>query len=131
MLNHDIRCFFFFREGTIKVGDHLLAVDGVSLNGLTLADADAVLRQSDGACRLTVRYQVSAADRVGNATCPMLVEVESPRPHQLGLTLTNTINNSAVVVDHVKPGSIAERYGFVLYTYIICNVYYSIRSFMI
>lgn len=101
---------FFFREGTIKVGDHLLAVDGVSLNSLTLADADAVLRQSDGACRLTVRYQVSATNRVGNATCPMLVEVESPRPHQLGLSLTNTINNSAVVVDHVKPGSIAERY---------------------
>ncbi|XP_022163908.1 glutamate receptor-interacting protein 1-like isoform X2 [Myzus persicae] len=99
------------REGTIKVGDHLLAVDGVSLNGLILADADAILRQSDGACRLTVRYQVSAADRVGNTTCPMLVEVESPRPHQLGLTLTNTINNSAVVVDHVKPGSIAERCG--------------------
>ncbi|XP_025416585.1 glutamate receptor-interacting protein 2-like isoform X3 [Sipha flava] len=99
------------REGTIKVGDHLLAIDGVSLNGLTLADADAVLRQTDGACRLTIRYQVSAADRVGNAACPMLVEVESPRPHQLGLTLTNTINNSAVVVDHVKPGSIAERCG--------------------
>ncbi|XP_015369600.1 PREDICTED: glutamate receptor-interacting protein 2 [Diuraphis noxia] len=99
------------REGTIKVGDHLLAVDGISLNGLILADADAILRQSDGACRLTVRYQVSAADRVGNTTCPMLVEVESPRPHQLGLTLTNTINNSAVVVDHVKPGSIAERCG--------------------
>ncbi|XP_060836824.1 glutamate receptor-interacting protein 2 isoform X3 [Rhopalosiphum padi] len=99
------------REGTIKVGDHLLAVDGVSLNGLILADADAVLRQSDGACRLTVRYQVSAAERVGNATCPLLVEVESPRPHQLGLSLTNTINNSAVVVDHVKPGSIAERCG--------------------
>uniref|UniRef100_A0A2S2NU89 Glutamate receptor-interacting protein 2 n=1 Tax=Schizaphis graminum TaxID=13262 RepID=A0A2S2NU89_SCHGA len=99
------------REGTIKVGDHLLAVDGVSLNGLILADADAVLRQSDGACRLTVRYQVSAAERVGNTTCPLLVEVESPRPHQLGLSLTNTINNSAVVVDHVKPGSIAERCG--------------------
>lgn len=99
----------YYREGTIKVGDHLLSVDGVSLNGLTLAEADAVLRQSDGACRLTVRYQVSAADRVGNAACPMLVEVESPRPHQLGLSLTNTINNSAVVVDHVKPGSIAER----------------------
>ncbi|VVC41220.1 PDZ domain [Cinara cedri] len=99
------------KEGTIKVGDHLLAVDGVSLNSLTLADADAVLRQSDGACRLTVRYQVSATERVGNATCPMLVEVESPRPHQLGLSLTNTINNSAVVVDHVKPGSIAERCG--------------------
>jgi len=105
----DIMHLFIFREGTIKVGDNLLAVDGVSLNGLILADADAVLRQSDGACRLTVRYQVSAADRVGNATCPMLVEVESPRPHQLGLTLTNTINNGAVVVDHVKPGSIAER----------------------
>lgn len=97
------------REGTIKVGDHVLAVDGVSLNGLILADVDAIIRQSDGVCRLTVRYQVSAADRVGNATCPMLVEVESPRPHQLGLSLTNTINNSAVVVDHVKPGSIAER----------------------
>lgn len=87
----------------------MLAVDGMSLNGLTLADADAVLRQSEGACRLTVRYQVSAADRAGSAACPMLVEVESPRPHQLGLSLTNTINNTAVVVDHVKPGSIAER----------------------
>lgn len=74
-----------------------------------MADADAVLRQSDRACRLTVQYRVSAADRVGNAASPMLVEVESPRPHQLGLSLTNTINNSAVIVDHVKPGSIAER----------------------
>ncbi|XP_050430657.1 glutamate receptor-interacting protein 1 isoform X2 [Adelges cooleyi] len=99
------------REGTIKVGDHLLAVDGVSLNGLTLAEADAVLRQSDGACRLSIRYKVSAAERIGDTVNPMMVEVESPRPHQLGLSLTNTINNSAVIVDHVKPGSIAERCG--------------------
>ncbi|XP_050536534.1 glutamate receptor-interacting protein 2-like isoform X2 [Daktulosphaira vitifoliae] len=99
------------REGTIKVGDHLLAVDGMSLNGLTLAEADAVLRQSDRACRLTIRYQMSSAERIGDAINPMLVEVESPRPHQLGLSLTNTLHNSAVVVDHVKPGSIAERSG--------------------
>lgn len=43
---------------------------------------------------------------------PLLVEMESPHPHQLGLTLTNTSHNAAVLIDEIKSASIAERFVF-------------------
>lgn len=46
------------REGTIKPGDRLLAVNGASLRGSTLAEAQALLKQPTPTTCLTIEYDV-------------------------------------------------------------------------
>lgn len=98
------------REGTIQTGDRLLAIDGYSLADVTLSETHNLLQQLNNRsmARLTIEYDVTI---VGDFVGPMLVEMESPRAHQLGLTLTNTPYNAAVLIDEIRPGSISERCG--------------------
>ena len=75
---------------------------------MTLNEAYNILRNSeDQTSRLTIEYDVTNMQRFCG---PLLVEMESPHPHQLGLTLTNTPHNAAVLIDEIKPASIAERF---------------------
>ncbi|XP_065203525.1 glutamate receptor-interacting protein 2 [Planococcus citri] len=98
------------KEGTIQVGDRLLAVDGYSLSNVTLNEAYNVLRTTNNqpSSRLTIEYDITNMKTFNG---PLLVEMESPHPHQLGLTLTNTPHNAAVLIDEIKTASIAERCG--------------------
>lgn len=90
------------------MGDRLIAVDGFPLDNVTLNEAYNILRNSNGhSSRLTIEYDVTNMKMFSG---PLLVEMESPHPHQLGLTLTNTPHNAAVLIDEIRPASIAERY---------------------
>lgn len=85
-------------------------MDGHSLLGVTLTEAQNKLRtMSSPLSVVCVEYDVSVMSRVRAAPGPLLVEVEGPHCHNLGLDLVNTPDNSAVVIGHVKIGSIAER----------------------
>ncbi|XP_046673224.1 glutamate receptor-interacting protein 2 isoform X2 [Homalodisca vitripennis] len=103
------------REGTIKVGDRLLSVDGHQLSSVTLSEAQARLRATASPMSmLCIEYDVSMMSGVRAAQGPLLVEIDGPHCHSLGLELVNTPDNSAVVIGHVKTGSIAERCGALL-----------------
>lgn len=58
--------------------------------------------------KLCIEYDVSIMNDVREPGVPLLVEVESPRPQNLGLTLVNS--GSSILINCVKQGSIAERY---------------------
>lgn len=75
---------------------------------MTINEAYNILRNANNqsSSRLTIEYDVTNMKTFNG---PLLVEMESPHPHQLGLTLTNTPHNAAVLIDEVKPASIAER----------------------
>lgn len=89
------------------MGDRLLAIDGYPLDNVTLNEAYDILRNSNGhSARLTIEYDVTNMQTFSG---PLLVELESPHPRQLGLTLTNTPHNAAVLIDEIKTASIAER----------------------
>lgn len=84
-----------------------MAIDGFSLENFTLNEAYNILRNSENpSSKLTIEYDITNMKRYAG---PLLIEMESPQPHQLGLTLTNTLHNAAVLIDEIKPASIAER----------------------
>lgn len=67
------------REGRVRPGDRLLAVDDTELRGLTLADAQRALRRSSDApvASLTIEYDVANMDEARAATSgPLLVQLE-------------------------------------------------------
>ncbi|KAI5755545.1 hypothetical protein M8J77_017845 [Diaphorina citri] len=102
------------REGTVQIGDRLVAVDNQFLSNVTLKEAQAILsNDSNGPItKLCIEYDISIMNDVRQPGVPLLVEVESPRPQNLGLTLVNS--GSSVLVNCVKQGSIAERCGALL-----------------
>ncbi|EEB12197.1 conserved hypothetical protein [Pediculus humanus corporis] len=97
------------KQGTIKPGDRLLAVDGVSLQGSTLNDAQTLLLQPSATALLTIEYDVNVLDSVEHAYGPLLVEIEKSYQQQLGLTLLQ--NESGIFIERVKLGSLADRCG--------------------
>lgn len=67
------------KEGRIRPGDRLLAIDDTELRGLTLAEAQRVLRRSADTpiASLTVEYDVAIMDDVRAATSgPLLIQLE-------------------------------------------------------
>ncbi|XP_077546378.1 glutamate receptor interacting protein isoform X3 [Haemaphysalis longicornis] len=100
------------REGTIKAGDRLLAVDNINLNNASLNEAMAVLKQVENQALLTIEYDVSVMDAVRNASGPLLVEIDKTPGSQLGATLTQVQHGEgAIVFDSIKQASVAERCG--------------------
>lgn len=67
------------REGRVRPGDRLLAVDETELRGLTLAEAQRALRRSSDAivASLTIEYDVANMEEARAATSgPLLVQLE-------------------------------------------------------
>lgn len=67
------------REGRVRPGDRLLAVDETELRGLTLAEAQRALRRSSDApvASLTIEYDIANMDEARAATSgPLLVQLE-------------------------------------------------------
>lgn len=47
------------REGSLKIGDRLLSVDGIPLHGVSHADALNILRQCNQEALFQIEYDVS------------------------------------------------------------------------
>ncbi|XP_071810478.1 glutamate receptor-interacting protein 1-like isoform X1 [Asterias amurensis] len=101
------------RDGTLKVGDRILSVDGINLSNLTHMEALNTIKQSSTDATFRVDYDVSIMEAVRNATGPLLIEVAKTPGASLGVTLSAVSkgSKSVVVIDAVKPASIADRCG--------------------
>ncbi|KAF6198515.1 hypothetical protein GE061_008263 [Apolygus lucorum] len=103
------------REGTIKVGDRILAVDGQRLAGMSPKEScDALLRcGTDRPAWLTVEYDVSVMTQL-RAVGRLLIEIEcGPEDelrNEIGLSLIDSPIGE-VIVSRVRVASIAERCG--------------------
>ena len=49
----------FCREGTLKIGDRILAINNVNISQSTLTEAMAIIKHADREIRLLVEYDVS------------------------------------------------------------------------
>ncbi|XP_063226924.1 glutamate receptor-interacting protein 1 [Bacillus rossius redtenbacheri] len=102
------------REGTLRPGDLLMAVDGMPLSGATLEEAQTLLNGSARTVTtLVVQYNVSVLAAVLQATGPLYVEVERPLNHELGVKLrveSGSLSDT-IVIESVRPGSTADRCG--------------------
>ncbi|XP_071550797.1 glutamate receptor-interacting protein 2 isoform X8 [Panulirus ornatus] len=100
------------REGTIKAGDRLVAVDGRDLTRCSLTEAQEALRRVERSATLTIEYDVSVMDGVRASGGPLLVEIERAAGTSLGITLTHAHPEpNAIVIETIRTASIAERCG--------------------
>ncbi|XP_068163140.1 glutamate receptor-interacting protein 1 isoform X2 [Antennarius striatus] len=101
------------REGTVKPGDRLLSIDGIRLHGSNLSEAMSILKQCGQEATLLVEYDVSVMDSVATASGPLLVEVAKATGSSLGVALSTSMycNKQVIIIDKVKPASIADRCG--------------------
>ncbi|XP_043461458.1 glutamate receptor-interacting protein 2 [Leptopilina heterotoma] len=100
------------REGRVRPGDRLLAVDETELRGLSLAEAQRALRRSSDApvASLTIEYDIANMDEARAATSgPLLVQLERGPSGELGLTVRETPNG--VYIESLRPASTADRCG--------------------
>ncbi|XP_070792984.1 glutamate receptor-interacting protein 2 [Pituophis catenifer annectens] len=101
------------REGSLKIGDRLLSVDGIPLHGVSHADALNILRQCNQEALFQIEYDVSIMDMVATASGPLLVEIAKAPGSALGITLSmNTHRNKQVIIiEKIKPASVGDRCG--------------------
>ncbi|KAJ8249600.1 hypothetical protein COCON_G00228160 [Conger conger] len=101
------------REGTVKLGDRLLSIDGIRLQGTSHSEAMSILKQCGQEATLVIEYDVSVMDSIATASGPLLVEVAKSLGSSLGVALSTSTycNKQVIVIDKVKPASIADRCG--------------------
>ncbi|KAM8758936.1 glutamate receptor-interacting protein 2 isoform 2-T2 [Rhynchonycteris naso] len=101
------------REGSLKVGDRLLSVDGIPLHGASHAAALATLRQCSHEALFQVEYDVAIPDTVANASGPLIVEITKTPGSALGISLTTGSyrNKPVITIDRIKPASVVDRSG--------------------
>ncbi|KAG8516940.1 Glutamate receptor-interacting protein 2 [Galemys pyrenaicus] len=101
------------REGSLKVGDRLLSVDGIPLHGASHTAALATLRQCSHEALFQVEYDVAIPETVANASGPLIVEITKTPGSALGISLaTGSHRNKPVItIDRIKPASVVDRSG--------------------
>ncbi|XP_037059814.1 glutamate receptor-interacting protein 2 isoform X3 [Peromyscus leucopus] len=101
------------REGSLKVGDRLLSIDGIPLHGASHATAMATLQQCSHEALFQVEYDVATPDTVTNASGPLVVEIAKTPGSALGISLTTGShrNKPAITIDRIKPASVVDRSG--------------------
>jgi len=96
-------------EGTIQVGDRITAINGRTLEGMRLPELQALLYHEDETTVFTLLYDV--AKKIHNDQGPLLVEIRRKSGDMLGLGLSTSADHNAIVIESIKPGSLAERCG--------------------
>ncbi|XP_065338536.1 glutamate receptor-interacting protein 1 [Cloeon dipterum] len=101
-----------FRSGCIRIGDRLVAVEGVSLQGMSLQKAQETLRSKEGfsLTKLTLEVDVvQPAVRTLSRKGPILVELHKMGgDHSLGISMCA---DKGIVIAAIQPGSVAYRSG--------------------
>ncbi|XP_026784213.3 glutamate receptor-interacting protein 2a isoform X3 [Pangasianodon hypophthalmus] len=101
------------REGTLRVGDRVLSVNGVALNRRKHADALTLLMQSSQEAYFLIEYDITVMESVQQSSGPLQVEIMKSAGSVLGLSLTTALyrNKHVVTIQKIKPASVAERCG--------------------
>nr|KAF6474308.1 glutamate receptor interacting protein 2 [Rousettus aegyptiacus] len=101
------------REGSLKVGDRLLSVDGIPLHGASHAIALATLRQCSHEALFQVEYDVAIPDIVASTSGSLMVEITKTPGSALGISLTTGShrNKPVITIERIKPASVVDRSG--------------------
>ncbi|XP_063443888.1 glutamate receptor-interacting protein 2-like isoform X1 [Mytilus trossulus] len=101
------------REGSIQVGDRIIAINEYNVAHFTLSEASMFLQQCGHEANFTVEYDMSVIDTIKNATGPLLVEIGRVPGTSLGLGLSQTSHQGkwCLSIDGIDPMSLADRCG--------------------
>uniref|UniRef100_A0AAR2JK31 PDZ domain-containing protein n=1 Tax=Pygocentrus nattereri TaxID=42514 RepID=A0AAR2JK31_PYGNA len=99
------------REGTLRVGDRVLSVNGMALNRQKHADALTLLMQSSQEAYFLIEYDITVM--VQKSSGPLQVEIVRTGGSVLGLSLTTSLyrNKHVITIQKIKPASVADRCG--------------------
>ncbi|XP_045164532.2 glutamate receptor-interacting protein 1-like isoform X2 [Mercenaria mercenaria] len=101
------------REGSMRAGDRILAVNDFSIVTLTLTEMNMLLTQCNEETTVTVEYDVSVIDAVQKASGPLLIEIDKTPGAALGITLSHGRHKGkhCVCIDSIRSMSMADRCG--------------------
>ncbi|XP_062613191.1 glutamate receptor-interacting protein 1-like isoform X1 [Saccostrea cucullata] len=101
------------REGSLKIGDRIIAINDYNVAHFSLSEASVFLQQCGREVSLLVEYDVSFMEAVNNAQGPLLIEIDKLPGMKLGVHLTQTTHQGkpCLCIDHIDPMSIADRCG--------------------
>lgn len=102
------------REGTLKIGDRIIAINGINVLNASLQDAYAILKQCKGVALFLIEYDSAIVDSIKNSNGPLLIEIEKSPGSSIGikLNMVKAVNGkNQILVENVKPASIADRCG--------------------
>ncbi|KRY30572.1 Glutamate receptor-interacting protein 1 [Trichinella spiralis] len=104
------------REGRLRIGDRILAINGIDLRQQSLARITDLLSKSTGTVRLSVEYDVLIIDSIKNTARPILLEIDKPPGCDLGVRLqligdTGYVSKRIFRIVGIVPASIADRCG--------------------
>ncbi|KRX40400.1 Glutamate receptor-interacting protein 2 [Trichinella murrelli] len=101
------------REGRLRIGDRILAINGIDLRQQSLARITDLLSKSAGTVRLSVEYDVLIIDSIKNTARPILLEIDKPPGCDLGVRLqligdTGYVSKRIFRIVGIVPASIAD-----------------------
>ncbi|XP_064633834.1 glutamate receptor-interacting protein 1-like isoform X3 [Lineus longissimus] len=101
------------REGSLKIGDRILAINGINVTDMRHDEAMTILRRTDSDAVLLVEYDVSIMEEVRNPYGPLMIEIGKNPGANLGITLTTTKfkDKTVICVENIREASIADRCG--------------------
>ncbi|ESO91287.1 hypothetical protein LOTGIDRAFT_91696, partial [Lottia gigantea] len=101
------------REGSIKEGDRIIAMNGYRVTHLSLMETMTLIHQVEQEATFSVEYDVSFMEEVQNANGPILVEIDKIPGTALGIMLSQSayLGRRCVCVDCVHSMSVADRCG--------------------
>ncbi|VUZ48141.1 unnamed protein product [Hymenolepis diminuta] len=104
------------KNGCLKQGDRILAIDGVQTRGLTCEESMKLLGCHKSGISLFIEYDVAdigAEGRQGSG--PFEIEIEKLPTERLGASLVtfgeNLQGTKRLLISHIRDGSIADRCG--------------------
>ncbi|XP_021364887.1 glutamate receptor-interacting protein 1-like isoform X2 [Mizuhopecten yessoensis] len=101
------------REGSIKIGDRIVAINEYNVAHFTLSEVNMFVQQCGQEVTFTFEYDVSVMDAVKNALGALLVEIDKLPGVTLGIALTQASHQGrwCLCIDNMQPMSIADRCG--------------------
>jgi glutamate receptor-interacting protein len=100
------------REGTLKIGDRIIAINGITVVNASLHEAYCIMKQCKGAALFLIEYDSAIVDSIKNSNGPLLIEIEKSPGSSIGIKLNvakGPNGKNQILVESVKPASIADR----------------------
>ena len=87
---------WLLRDGTIKIGDRLLGINGVNVSRCTLAECLSILRHTEGRARIVIEYDVSILGKQNNWACLVKLILQNEKYRECTQVLSQSFNNACV-----------------------------------
>lgn len=102
---------FFSRLGQLQVGDEILGIDGIKMEGYSLQEAMKLVQEADSVIEMEVMFQVQDNAPPNSGTFDVLVKKKTATLN-LGITINGSRSRGGTIwISNLRKGGIAYRSG--------------------